>query len=186
MKLLEGSRCAGYGLVGPQGRGRSTGRGRMSGAKLRGRSASGHPGGEEGPDWWALAVRHCGRGARWLGGEVAPTSGAGLSGRTRASGRGSCAGRGERAEGVGSTGLRCGPGCWARGERLGFGLPGKAGRGRGLDWVLGFGLLWVFYFSFLFLVLIQTKLFEFKQNLNSTPMHSNKIKPCTSMNATKI
>ena len=26
----------------------------------------------------------------------------------------------ERAEGVGSTGLRCGPGCWARGERLGL------------------------------------------------------------------
>ena len=130
----------------------------MSGAKLRGRSASGHPGGEEGPDWWALAVRHCGRGARWLGGEVAPTSGAGLSGRTRASGRGSCAGRGERAEGVGSTGLRCGPGCWARGERLGFGLPGKAGRGRGLDWAevglgwwagfldLGLGLI-LFYSS---------------------------------------
>ena len=70
-----------------------------------------------------------------------------------------CAGRGERAEGVGSTGLRCGPGCWARGERLGFGLPGKAGRGRGLDWAevglgwwagfldLGLGLI-LFYFSF--------------------------------------
>ena len=92
-----------------------------------------------------------------------------------------------RAGKVGAGWAAAGPDCvWATGERLGFGLPGKAGRGRGLDWVLGFGLLWVFYFSFLFLVLIQTKLFEFKQNLNSTPMHSNKIKPCTSMNATKI
>ena len=98
----------------------------MSGAKLRGRSASGHPGGEEGPDWWALAVRHCGAGR------------AGVS---------ACAGRGERAEGVGSTGLRCGPGCWARGERLGFGLPGKAGRGRGLDWA-EVGLGWVSRFGF--------------------------------------
>ena len=41
----------------------------MSGAELRGRSASGHPGGEEGPDWWALAVRRCGRSARWLSGD---------------------------------------------------------------------------------------------------------------------
>jgi len=35
----------------------------MSGAELRDRSASGHHGGEEGPDWWALAVRRCGRSA---------------------------------------------------------------------------------------------------------------------------
>ena len=76
---------------------------------MRGRSASGHPGGEEGPDWWALAVRHCGRGARWLGGEVAPTSGAGLSGRTRASGRGSCA-RDERGEALAGGARRDGGG----------------------------------------------------------------------------
>ena len=57
----------------------------------------------------------------------------------------------ERAEGVGSTGLRCGPGCWARGERLGFGLPGKAGRGRGLD------LLWVWVLGFVFPILLLSK-----------------------------
>ena len=104
-RLLEGSRCAGNCLVGPRGRGRSTGRGRMSGAELRDRSASGHHGGEEGPDWWALAVRRCGRSARWLSGEVAPTSGAGLSGRTRASGRGSCAWNGWQV-GPGKRGAR--------------------------------------------------------------------------------
>ena len=71
---------------------------------------------------------------------------------------------------------------WAGvGERLGQ----RAGLAweKGLGWVLGFGLLWVwvlfwvfYFYFFLFLVLIQTKLFEFKQNLNSTPMHSNKKK----------
>ena len=86
---------------------------------------------------------------------------------------------------------------WASGANWADEGVGRAwGQGKGgrplLGWFLGFGLGWVFYFSFLFLFtpsnqnLIQTKLFEFKQNLNSTPMHSNKIKPCTSMNATKI
>ena len=61
---------------------------------------------------------------------------------------------------------------------------GEAGLGFGLG--KGLGFLLTFSISiFLFLVLIQTKLFEFKQNLNSTPMHSNKKKPCTSMNATQ-
>ena len=75
-----------------------------------------------------------------------------------------------------------GPAGWADlGKRFGLGL--------GFWVAMGLGFCFGFSISisiFLFLVLIQTKLFEFKQNLNSTPMHSNKIKPCTSMNATKI
>ena len=82
------------------------------------------------------------------------------------------------------------------GERVGLGQRaglawGKKRFGLGLGFWVAMGLGFCFGFSisisiFLFLVLFQTKLFEFKQNLNSTPMHSNKIKPCTSMNATKI
>ena len=83
---------------------------------------------------------------------------------------------------------------WAGvGERLGqrAGLAWEKRFGLGLGFWVAMGLGFCFGFSisisiFLFLVPIQTKLFEFKQNLNSTPMHSNKIKPCTSMNATKI
>ena len=41
-----------------------------------------------------------------------------------------------------------------------------------------------FLVSFPFLFQTKLKLFEFKTNLNSTPMHSYKIKPCTSMHAT--
>ena len=87
----------------------------MSGAELRGQSASGHHGGEEGPDWWALAVRHCGAGR------------AGVS---------ACAGRGERAVGgwlhwaevwAGLLGSRGEAGFWASGEsgpgkRIGLGF----------------------------------------------------------------
>ena len=77
---------------------------------------------------------------------------------------------------------RTGPrGKWAGGEgwASGLGWLGKKKVWAG-SWVFGLLSVWVlgfsFLFSFLFLVLIQTKLFEFKQNLNSTPMHSNKNK----------
>ena len=108
----------------------------MSGAELRGRSASGHHGGEEGPDWWALAVRRCGRSARWLSGEVAPTSGAGLSvtgGRAtqawaswavrwEAGARGEgCGPQGREGEWLGPRGLGWEKGKWAMGRfRLGW------------------------------------------------------------------
>ena len=164
----------------------------MSGAELRGRSASGHHGGEEGPDWWALAVRRCGRSARWLSGEVAPTSGAGLSvtgGRTtqawaswvvrwEAGARGAeGAGRADRW--VERAGLGRALERWAGpGVRKWAGEKKKKGRetGRGfvvVCWVglglVGLGLLlcWVwflFYFYFLF---------PFK--LNSNYLNSNEI-----------
>ena len=83
---------------------------------------------------------------------------------------------------MGRGGGEAGPAGWAGlGKRFGLGL--------GFWVAMGLGFCFGFSISisiFLFLVLIQTKLFEFKQNLNSTPMHSNKIKPCTSMNATKF
>ena len=75
------------------------------------------------------------------------------------------------------------------GQRAGLAWEKRFGLGLGFWVAMGLGFCFGFSISisiFLFLVLIQTKLFEFKQNLNSTPMHSNKIKPCTSMNATKI
>ena len=116
----------------------------------------------------------------WLGRGAGRSGGSGPRERGVSWARGRWAGPSELGRGESGPGERVGPAGWA-------GLGKKVWAG---SWV--FGLLWVwvlgfsFLFSFLFLVLIQTKLFEFKQNLNSTPMHSNKIKPCTSMNATKF
>ena len=94
-----------------------------------------------------------------------------------------------RARGSGSCGsrlARAGPEVWAvrgEGERGGRGPSWEKKRPRaglrvwaGLGREVGCGLGFVLGFSFLFLFPIQTKLFEFKQNLNSTPMHSNKNK----------
>ena len=63
---------------------------------------------------------------------------------------------------------------------------GRAGLFLGLGWVAIWVLGWFGFFFFFSLSYFKhhSNLFEFKSNLNSTPMHSNKIKPCTSMNAT--
>ena len=154
--------------------------------------------------------RDCGEaGAAWRGrgGEMELTGGPPLSAKVRALAggpavwalklsAGRAVARGERA-GYWRARWARGEAGWASGANWADEGVGRAwGQGKGgrplLGWFLGFGLGWVFYFSFLFLFtpsnqnLIQTKLFEFKQNLNSTPMHSNKNKSCTSMNATKI
>ena len=88
----------------------------------------------------------------------------------------------------GLSGARVGAAKRARGPRVAFwaevwAVRGKWERALGWPWaalgrlgkeVWGWVLGFVLGFSFLFFFLIQTKLFEFKQNLNSTPMHSNK------------
>ena len=71
---------------------------------------------------------------------------------------------------------------WARGEEVGRGEENKGrGTGRGLGWFAGLG--WVeLLFLFLFLILNNSNLFEFKSNLNPTLALKQK-EPCTSMNA---
>ena len=156
----------------------------MSGAELRGRSASGHHGGEEGPDWWALAVRRCGRSARWLSGEVAPTSGPGLSVAEGARhGRGRCARgetgeRGELDRRVESWAARLGRAVREeRGElaglmrELGRGVGCWAGLLAGLGWFTGFWVSFLFPISFLFYFLFNKLSYNYLNsnlNLNST------------------
>ena len=156
--------------------------------------------GAEGP--WGANLRACGdHGGTCRGGcgrdprregrvllahrrkEMAPTGGPGRSVRGWASvlrARGERArGKGKRSAGLGRR-LLLGPRGRKRKKKSWARASGPRGKGEG--WA-GLG---VWGLSFLFLFPIQTKLFEFKQNLNSTPMHSNKNKSCTSMNATKI
>ena len=106
---------------------------------------------------WGAAGRE--RAARWLTGRAAPSVGcvrAVRVGLKRREGGSACwaAGAGEGEEKAAAELGRCEAG---RGK-LGFGLPGKAGRGRGLDWAevglgwwagfldLGLGLI-LFYSS---------------------------------------
>ena len=124
------------------------------------------------------AGRSCSGAGRTKGGwKKALTWGPGLSAGVS---RGAL---GSGAEGVGPRGKGRRLAGWAAGSWCGLWRE----EGRGLGWVLVGCRVGFFSFSFSFSNSTQTNsnLIEFKFKFEfKTPMHSNKIKPCTSMNAT--
>jgi hypothetical protein len=88
-----------------------------------------------------------------------------------------------RCAGLGQLGhWRKGTGPREREGRLGRLGRGAEGKGEGLGWPAGLVSGFDFLFSFAFPFLINSSLFEFK--LKFEFRHSNKIKLCTSTNAT--
>ena len=66
---------------------------------------------------------------------------------------------------------------WRGGKKRGERRPGRTGLG------FGFGFLFFWFFLPLFLSKQHSTNLISNSNLNPNPMHSTKIKPCTSMNA---
>jgi len=121
--------------------------------------------------WWSSEQRRSGAGRKEGGEDSADRWGRGVGEGNGARERRCWA---ERAEGE-SWAAALGP---VR-ERVGRAGRGKGGLGRpGLGWagVLGSGPIGFSFLSYSFPFLFETplKLFQFKSNLNSTPMHSTK------------
>ena len=122
----------------------------------------------EGPGWWEVEARAAER-ARLGRGKRAGRPGQGRKRTGRAQGKeekGPVSGLGRDQKRKGS-----GLGCW------GLGRPGGK-RATWAGWVAGFRSGWGFLFSFPLFFFKPTQIY-----LNSNPMHSTEIKPCTSMNA---
>jgi len=138
---------------------------------------------ESGADKRGLGCQRRGRGGRartgWLRGALGCCGEGGVLGWVPRVWAAHGIRPGKRGRGGGD-----GLGCWVLGREWEK-EAGRAGLFLGLGWVAIWVLGWFGFFFFFSLSYFKhhSNLFEFKSNLNSTPMHSNKIKPCTSMNA---